>query len=246
MQPRRSTRRWTVIMMVALALLAACGPSSYAQNETSPDLPKQIVQAWKKAGARVGWMSVDRYERLEFYSEKQDRNGEVPAFRFGVWKAGVLAKLPAPATEFGLNLGYTQVTDAGLKELAGLKSLQSLYLHGTKVTGAGLKELAGLKSLQSLTLRFTQVTDAGLKHLAGLKSLQTLDLRSTKVTDAGLKHLAGLKSLQTLNLSFTQVTDAGLKELAGLKSLQTLNLSSSFADLAVLFLVVGAIRRGWQ
>jgi hypothetical protein len=33
------------------------------------------------------------------------------------------------------------VTDAGLKELAGLKSLQSLDLSRTKVTDAGLKEL---------------------------------------------------------------------------------------------------------
>ena len=44
------------------------------------------------------------------------------------------------------------MTDAGLKELAGLKSLQMLNLDSTKVTDAGLKELAGLKSLQTLNL----------------------------------------------------------------------------------------------
>ena len=44
------------------------------------------------------------------------------------------------------------MTDAGLKELAGLKNLQTLDLGGTQVTDAGLKELAGLKSLQSLNL----------------------------------------------------------------------------------------------
>jgi len=33
------------------------------------------------------------------------------------------------------------VTDAGLKELAGLKSLQSLDLFITHVTDAGIKEL---------------------------------------------------------------------------------------------------------
>ena len=44
------------------------------------------------------------------------------------------------------------MTDAGLKELAGLKSLQSLRLGRTQVTDAGLKELARLKNLQSLTL----------------------------------------------------------------------------------------------
>src|ERR1700722_1045925 len=43
----------------------------------------------------------------------------------------------------------TKVTDAGLTELAGLKNLQELNLHGTKVTDAGLKELAGLIRLQT-------------------------------------------------------------------------------------------------
>ena len=51
----------------------------------------------------------------------------------------------------------TQVTDAGLKELAGLTELQLLDLEGTQVTDAGLKELAGLKKLQGLYLYSTQV-----------------------------------------------------------------------------------------
>ena len=126
-----------------------------------------------------------------------------------------------------LDLTGRQVTDAGLKELAGLMSLQGLNLSRTRVTDAGLKELAGLMSLQRLDLRGTRVTDAGLKELAGLKSLQSLDLGDTQVTDAGLKELAGLNSLQMLNLAYTQVTDAGLKELAGLKSLQWLNLDNT-------------------
>ena len=62
-----------------------------------------------------------------------------------------------------------------------MKSLQSLSLRWhAEVTDAGLKELAGLKSLQSLHLGNTKVTDAGLKELAGLKSLQSLDLVGTQ------------------------------------------------------------------
>ena len=39
-----------------------------------------------------------------------------------------------------LDLGYTEVTDAGLKVLSTLKSLQSLYLTNTNVTDVGLKK----------------------------------------------------------------------------------------------------------
>jgi hypothetical protein len=48
--------------------------------------------------------------------------------------------------------------DAGLKELAGLESLEYLRLGGTKVTDAGLKELAGLQSLKDLGLSRTGVS----------------------------------------------------------------------------------------
>ena len=110
------------------------------------------------------------YGYLEFVPEKEGKPGDLPAFRFffwqeGRWQGGRLAKLPAPAPAFGLSLRYTEVTDAGLKELAGLKSLQTLDLYHTEVTDAGLKELAGLKSLQALDLGETKVTDAGVHEL---------------------------------------------------------------------------------
>jgi len=51
-----------------------------------------------------------------------------------------------------LNLKWTRVTDAGLKELAALKQLQGLDLSFTQLTDAGLKELAALQQLQELIL----------------------------------------------------------------------------------------------
>ncbi len=131
---------------------------------------------------------------------------------------------PGAPVVVGVDFHFTEVTDAGLKELKKLKSLQSLDLTDTKITDAGLKELKELKSLQSLDLTDTKITDAGLKELKELKSLQELDLSGTKVTDAGLKELKELKSLQRLNLFGTSVTDAGLKELKELKHLQWLVL----------------------
>ncbi len=57
------------------------------------------------------------------------------------------------------------MTDAGLKELAELTSLESLNLGDTKVTDAGLKELTGLKSLVRVNLTCVEVTKVGLKEL---------------------------------------------------------------------------------
>ena len=73
-------------------------------------------------------------------------------------------------------------------------------LSGTRITDAGLADLKGLTSLQTLELP-RQITDAGLEHLKDLTSLHNLDLRNTQVTDAGLVHLKRMTNLQELNLN---------------------------------------------
>src|ERR1043165_6978047 len=218
MQPRDF--EWSRAMrgLAVLVILAALVPPGWSQDKKPlpKPLPNTIVQAWKAAGAEVGWMRVHPHGVLDFIGAAKGEPGDVPAFRFESWRENVLRKLPAPAGSFGLDLVLSEVTDAGLQELAGLKSLQSLNLSNNKLTDMGLKELAGLKSLQSLDIGNTQVADAGLKELARLKSLQSLDIGNTQVADAGLKELARLKSLQRLFLYGTNVSDAGLKDLAGL------------------------------
>ncbi|HXY33329.1 MAG TPA: hypothetical protein VEI07_03815, partial [Planctomycetaceae bacterium] len=124
----------------------------------------------------------------------------------------------------------TNITDAGLKELAGLKKLKSLCLANTDITDAGLSELRGIENLESLILSNTRVRDAGLKELSGLKNMKLLELGGTRITDAGLKALRGLKNLESLDLSgndYGNITDAGLKELRGLKKLKTIKLSGN-------------------
>jgi hypothetical protein len=57
------------------------------------------------------------------------------------------------------------------------------------VSDAGVKDLAGLQRLTTLNLAFTQVTDAGLRYLSELKGLTRVGLRGTAVTDVGLAEL---------------------------------------------------------
>lgn len=99
----------------------------------------------------------------------------------------------------------------GDEVMLGYDHVQHVFLENTQVNDAGLVHLKGLKTLQTLSLS-PQVTDAGLVHITELTTLQALGL-SPQVTDAGLVHLKGLKKLHYLNLCGTQVTDAGLEHL---------------------------------
>ena len=61
-----------------------------------------------------------------------------------------------------LYMDESQITDAGLKEVAKLQKLEVLYLNNTKITDAGLKEVAKLQKLEELDLRGSEVTKAGV------------------------------------------------------------------------------------
>jgi internalin A len=126
-----------VWMVVLAASLVGAGPALAAQEQKVPSqLPAEIVAAWVKAGAQAGWMGDEKFGWLVFRSGGEGKEGEVPAFGFKQWQPGVLSRLPQPERAFGLSLqperafglSLQTVTDAGLKELAGLKSLQALDL----------------------------------------------------------------------------------------------------------------------
>ncbi len=126
-----------------------------------------------------------------------------------------------------LKLSNTSITDAQLKQIAGLTKLVILDLSGTKITDAGLKELANFKDLRSLDLEKTAITDLGVKEIVRLKTLKRLYLERTNVTSAAIKDLAGLKELATLDLTDTRVTDVGLRNLAELAKLEQVWLSGN-------------------
>ena len=69
-----------------------------------------------------------------------------------------------------------------------LRKLRSLDLGFTQVTDAGLRRLAGLPLLR-LSLDSRLFTDAGMEHVARLADLEVLDLFGARVTDAACTHL---------------------------------------------------------
>jgi Leucine-rich repeat (LRR) protein len=136
-----------------------------------------------------------------------------------------------------LSIGGPDVSDDGLRNLAGLTDLLALRLNFTNCTDEGLSHIEKLIHLHSLSLMGTRVTDAGLEHLKGLVNLKWLTLRQTRVTDAGLEHLKKLPDLAFLDLAQTRITDAGLKRLGELTQLHMLDVSGNqITDTGMMYL----------
>jgi serine/threonine protein kinase/Leucine-rich repeat (LRR) protein len=109
--------------------------------------------------------------------------------------------------------GRSPITDDGLECFRNLRRLTSLDLGHAHVFGEGLTHLANLKQLEKLDLSDTRVSGEHLAALSGLDRLCSLNLRNAEVSDAGLDHLKPLTDLDVLYLEGTQVTEAGIAQL---------------------------------
>lgn len=142
-----------------------------------------------------------------------------------------LTKLRQPLI---LNLPGTPVSDAGLKQIAGLRRLIGLNLELCgRVNNAGLIHLQPLDDLRVLILAGTSVGPAGVRHLTDLRNLTALDLEVCDgVTDDACEALGELINLRSLNLKKsgfepTRMTDVGLQSLSTLNHLEVLILSGN-------------------
>ncbi len=141
-----------------------------------------------------------------------------------------------------LEVGHSDITDAGLRHLRDMSSLRVIRLRNCPgVTDAGLSELAGLMNLRFVDLYTelktedgapaTQITDAGLQHLARLSELRYLSLTGAGITDRGIEQLMGLKKLEQLHLYWTSTSLAGLVKLsAALPDLTIHGLATTVRD----------------
>jgi hypothetical protein len=98
---------------------------------------------WMRMKQRDGPLFRHAGSLLTFVPRDEGQKGDIPAFRLRAWQAGLLPKLPEPEVPYGLDLTKLPLTDRWLVDLRGLKNLQALNLAERQVTDAGLKELAG-------------------------------------------------------------------------------------------------------
>src|SRR5262245_45555985 len=132
----------TWLYLAGLVVLASCGLSVCTaadadKTKVPRPLPPEIVKAWRDAGAEAGWMKdvpPQRSGGYEFWRQWRDKVeiGALPAFRFHPENPDVLARLPDPGVDFGLDFHCSPVTGPWLKNMAGLKSLRSLNVGGSQ------------------------------------------------------------------------------------------------------------------
>ncbi len=133
-------------------------------------------------------------------------DNELEALRLSTGKARVALQV--------LQLCNSCVGDGLLANLETCPGLANLDLSRCRVTDAGLRQLAGLKKLQMLRLDWLDISDKGLANLESLQKLRFLTLQgAARVTDKGLVHLRGLSKLEGVLLTDTKVTRNGLREL---------------------------------
>jgi Leucine-rich repeat (LRR) protein len=137
-----------------------------------------------------------------------------------------------------LDISGNAISDAGLKYLSGLNSVESIDLSGNLITtGEGLRYVAEMRGLRTLLLmgpsfahlsgNRNHVVAKNLELLNNAPSLTTLSLLGLSVTDDDLAHVAKISKLIYLDLQGNLIKGYGLRDLRSLTRLQTLIIPST-------------------
>jgi internalin A len=138
----------------------------------------------------------------------------------------VLAGLPLEELHIMFAKG---ITDAGLKEIAKIKSLKVLNLPQGKFGDDGVKELAALTNLEELSVSHG-VGDVGIYPLKDLKKLRKFSATNCKVGDGAMKTLSELPEMRVLILYGSAVTDLGYGYIGKMQKLEELQTSYNITD----------------
>ena len=207
------------------AVFAALTTLAAESNSTAQSLAEETLKDVRKERAAA---AIDQLRRLG--AEVRENNNESVVIHLRpTWHGSErdLALLSRVENLQALSIEETELGDAVLDQVAGLKDLDWLYIGSSRITGKGLRKLAGLTQLRTLSLRKSGLSDADIVQLPAMPNLEALGLDGTKITDAALDHLANFPAVRTLWLDETNVTSAGLSKLSVLSDLTVLYLSGT-------------------
>jgi hypothetical protein len=139
------------------------------------------------------------------------------------------------------------ITDAAVKELAGLDHVTHLSLRSDALTDDGLRHLAEMPQLLDLELGGRQITDRGLAALGSLTGLRRFQSCWTQgISDAGAANLAACDRLESVDLLGTAAGDGLIEALAGKASLRMLKTGRGVTDRGIELLHNLPVFKNWQ
>ncbi len=212
-------------MSFLLALSTGCGKTQQFNLHES-----KAAQTLVEMGATI---IVNSEGEVELVSFQQAQGRFTPANNITVTD-DALKHLSSFKSLRRLELPPT-TSNEGLKQIAGLTSLEELHLLGsryqpsvtTSVSSTSLVHMKDMVNLRELWFPsgYRIEDNSDLAHLRNLKNLQSMSYDfSRQITDEGLEHLSALKSLQRLNLQDSEITDQGLVHVEKMKGLKELSL----------------------
>ncbi len=131
-----------------------------------------------------------------------------------------------------LDLGGTDVTDAGVAHLVGMQSLERVVLSNTRITDRSLSLLSELPVLTQLDVSGTEISGAGFQDLSRIPMLSDLQANCAQLSDDSLRHLSSFSSLRSLSLGL--LGKEGLRHLADLSHLEQLRIDVGQLDATAL------------
>lgn len=177
-----------------------------------------------------------KWTEADFKQLAQLSHLKLVSFGPGLGDAALPLLSGLPELEY-LSTNLSLITDEGVKELAGLKSLKVLkFFHPCKAfTGAGLGRLSEMPNLERLTVAGSLAfDDEGMAAVAKLTRLKEFRTWHAGQTLEGVKKLKELTALRSLTLGQrlaykapTSLSDDTLAVLAEMKSLETLQLEEA-------------------
>ncbi|HYH66525.1 MAG TPA: protein kinase [Urbifossiella sp.] len=141
-----------------------------------------------------------------------------------------------------LHLGYTPFTDEDFARLAaipGFAAARELQVQGTQITDAGMAEIARFRNLSYLHVGDTRITPAGLAGTRGLK-LGTLCIGRNPGGDGWVDAVLANPTLSSVTIYATPISPAALARLKGAPALYTLIVGQETAIPAALDALAGA------
>ena len=91
-----------------------------------------------------------------------------------------------------LQLRGSQITDDTISVLRDVQNVMDIDLSSTGVSDRGLRHLAALHHLKSLWIDESVLTDVGIRNIANIASLRRLSIMGTKIDRAKVERLLSL------------------------------------------------------